>query len=223
MKTINSLNLSHFERTMSSLEIAEIIGQHVSNVNRDIKKLIHYYEDEISPIKLSSEIPLIKQTTYKSERGKTYTCYELEPRAVINLISKYSIHLRDLVYTALEEMRERNNKLESAKMESLIEFKPLTQVIKDIYIPAQPSDGSRSHAYSNILDLANKWAVGKIARIYKRDNNLVLASGESVRNHMTQTELELIAKAEKHLYAFIYYMKITTHSGLKEALNKESK
>jgi hypothetical protein len=99
-------------------------------------------------------------------------------------------------------------------------FHPLTDAIKDIYIPAQESENSKKWAYKLLMDLANLKGLGMTSQAYKKVNNLTTAKIQedgniSIRDYMTKLELSAIEEAEKHIHGLIVYAEITDYHKLK--------
>jgi hypothetical protein len=102
-------------------------------------------------------------------------------------------------------------------------FHPLTDAIKDIYIPAQDNLNSKKFAYTHILDLANLKAIGMTSQTFKKINNLtdekIKKDGKtSIRDYMTQNQLDKIKKIEQHIHGLIVYAGITDYITLKSKL-----
>jgi hypothetical protein len=77
---------------------------------------------------------------------------------------------------------------------------PLTDVIKQIYIPAQ-SANSKKFAYTNLANLINKKVIGTTAKKYKLDNNIDLDA--TTRDAFPNDILKEIEEAEKYLHGYI--------------------
>lgn len=60
------------EQTLSSMEVAEMVGKEHKNLMRDIRS----YESELGQLKIEPSDFFI-ELTYKNERGKEYPCYNV--------------------------------------------------------------------------------------------------------------------------------------------------
>jgi hypothetical protein len=94
-------------------------------------------------------------------------------------------------------------------------FHPLTDVIKQIYIPAQ-SANSKKFAYTNLANLINKKVIGTTAKKYKLDNNI--DPDATTRDTFPDDVLKEIEEAEKDLPGYIKYREVTDYSELKKLM-----
>jgi len=107
-------------------------------------------------------------------------------------------------------------------------FHPLTDAIKDIYIPAQESENSAKWAYKLLLDLANLKGLGMTSQAYKKvnsltDTNIKHDGNISIRDYMTKSELNAIEQVEKHIHGLIVYAEITDYHELKAKILNNTK
>jgi hypothetical protein len=101
-------------------------------------------------------------------------------------------------------------------------FRPLTDVIRDIWIPAQRTENAKKWAYKLIVDLANQIALGKTAKQYKDEHNIEIEQGKSIRDYMSEDELKAIKEVERDIHGYIKYANITDFEELKNRLSKRS-
>jgi len=103
-------------------------------------------------------------------------------------------------------------------------FHPLTDAIKDIYIPAQKNENAKRFAYIHILELANLKALGMSSSTFKKlynltDEKIKKDSKISIRDYMTENQLDKIKKIEQHIHGLIVYAGITDYITLKSKLD----
>jgi hypothetical protein len=94
-------------------------------------------------------------------------------------------------------------------------FHPLTDVIKDIYIPAQNENGKK-FAYTNLANLINKKVIGTTAKKYKKDHNIEPTA--TIRDTFSDAILKEIEEAEKDLHGYIKYREVTEYAELKNLM-----
>jgi len=125
----------------------------------------------------------------------------------------------------LKKIITQSNLLHIERDQTKVLFHPLTDTVKDIWIPNQESEQSKRWAYQIIMDLANLKAIEMTSKQYKEIHNI---SNEqikedkkiSIRDYMSKDELEKIKKAEEHINGFIKYGEIFSYQILKEKLFK---
>jgi Rha family phage regulatory protein len=98
---MSELILNEQRQTISSVEIAELIGKMHKHVLRDIRNLLEQGVNE-------TNFGLVE---YKDKKGETRPMYELTPKGCLILASGYDPVLREKIVTKLEEyqMKERSN------------------------------------------------------------------------------------------------------------------
>ena len=82
-------------------------------------------------------------------------------------------------------------------------FHPLTDSIKNIYIPNQLSENSKKFAYANLLDMINLKVLGMRARDFRKANNIPAKNNIYTRDYMSETQLKNIKKFQSHLNSLI--------------------
>lgn len=140
--------------TMSSLEIAELTGKRHNNVLRDIRDMLdEIYGDggvlktEQTPdggVLKNEETPnpdlLSFEDTYTDpQNGQTYSCYRLDKRHTMLLITGYSAKLRLAVLDRLEELEQiviRHQTLASY-LPPQLSIREKRQAVKDFYALAK--------------------------------------------------------------------------------------
>jgi hypothetical protein len=97
-------------------------------------------------------------------------------------------------------------------------FKPLTDTIKNIWIPRQKTKNKKKWAYKLLMDLANLSALGVSSQKYKKDNNIEVEKGKTIRDYMSKDELKKIEEAERQINGFIEFGNIYDYEELKAKL-----
>jgi hypothetical protein len=112
-------------------------------------------------------------------------------------------------------------KMERSNTKAL--FHPLTDSIKDIYIPAQTSANGKKFAYSSLMTLINMQVLGCSAKKYANDNDIEVDTkgGKSVRDYLPKNMLEEIKLLEEDLNGYIKYARITNYNELRNRIEEE--
>ena len=165
----------------------------------------------------NGETPLIK--TVRGKYGGTWLHKELFMEFITSLRPDYRRELHKMVMHIIKTAET----MKITRVDTKTLFHPLTDVIKDIYIPAQDSINSKRFAYAHILDLANLKALGMTSKTFKKLNNITPAKIKedgniSIRDYMSQTQLDKIKKIEEHIHGLILYAGITDYQTLKSKI-----
>lgn len=87
--------------TMSSVEIAELTGKRLDNVNRDVKKMLA--ELEIDPATL--------EHTYKDKLNREKVGYKLNKDLTLTLLTGYNVQLRYVVVQRMNQLETEREEL----------------------------------------------------------------------------------------------------------------
>jgi hypothetical protein len=144
---------------------------------------------------------------------------------LLEFLSNVDIEIRIEINEKITDIISEVQRLIINREDTKILFHPLTDTIKDIYIPAQSSDNAKKFAYSQILDLANLKAIGLTSRTYKKKYGItdeqIKSDGKlSIREYMSSDELEKIKRVEEDINGLVKYAKITDYQKLKDELFK---
>ena len=123
----------------------------------------------------------------------------------------------------LKQIITQSNLLHIERRETKFLFHPLTDTIKNLWLPNQTSEQAKRWAYQIIMDLSNLKAIEMTSKEYKQTHNItdeqIKEDGKiSIRDYMSKTELEKIKKAEEHINGFILYGSIYEYENLKTRL-----
>jgi hypothetical protein len=157
------------------------------------------------------------------KRGRYNSGTWLHYSILLEFLSNVDIEMRIEINEKMTDIISEVQRLVINREDTKVLFHPLTDTIKDIYIPAQSSDNAKKFAYSQILDLANLKAIGLTSRTYKKKysitNEQIKKDGKiSIRDYMDNEELEKIKRVEEDINGLIKYAKITDYQRLKEEL-----
>lgn len=204
---LNSENI-YFNAT----EIAKCYNKKVINFLRldGTKDYIEQIEDYF---KSDLKSPLIKTV-----RGKYHSGTWLHKELFLEFISWCDVTIKFKFHQLIKNIIIHSNELKIDRSNTKILFKPLTDSIKDIYIPKQKSDNSKKFAYSTLSNLVNIIALGSSAKKYIKENNL--DTELPLRDQLADEKLKLIEKYERDLDGYIRYANITDYDKLKERLTK---
>jgi phage regulator Rha-like protein len=112
------MELQSINKTMSSLEIAEITGKRHDHVIRDIRNMLfELYGEE--------GLPKFGDTYINKQNNQEYAIYRLPKRETLVLVSGYSIELRARIIDRWEE-------LENTKKDPLLQLSEALIVAKQI-------------------------------------------------------------------------------------------
>jgi len=158
----------------------------------------------------------LKLKTHYAKRGKYHSGTWLHREIFLDFcrwLDKSFARKMDLV---IKELIIHSNELKIERENTKFHFKGLTDVIKDIYIPAQESDNGKKFAYSTLANLINMVSIGTTAKKYRLDNNL---DETPIRDQVDKATVLRIDKAEENLNGYIKFAGITDYDTLKDRLN----
>lgn len=184
---MNQLTVSN-SVTMSSREIAELVGKDHKNVLRDIRSMLD--ELEIDDSDLSHQF-----SESKDRRGYT-SKFDLDRELTETLITGYSIPLRHKVIRRLHELErivsESAIAAHSRKVARL-EAPQMTEAIKIIREAAGKE--IRAYHFSNEFDLVNRIALGQTAKKFRAEHDL--DKSEPIRDHLTPCQIACVEHLQR--------------------------
>lgn len=152
-----------------------------------------------------------------TKRGKHNSGTWLHKDLFLEFAGWVSVRFRFDMHQLMKHLIIQINHVKQDRISTKHLFHPLTDVIKEVYIPAQ-SENSKKFAYTNLANLINKKVIGATARKYKLDNNIDLDS--STRDTFPDDILKKIEEAEKDLHGYIKYREVTEYEELKKLMLK---
>lgn len=120
-KEISIINLDQLV-SMTSVEIAELIGKRHDHVLRDIRNMVEELNGSKtgeSP-KLGSHI-VVTEDVYLNAQGKQQPLYHLDRKHTFILVAGYSVHLRAKCYDHIQTLERRVLQLEDQKKRAAIQ------------------------------------------------------------------------------------------------------
>lgn len=186
--------INDFIRLENTQEYLSIMGRYVNTISN------------------GNKIQLVKTV-----RGKHHSGTWLHSKVILRLMRWLDTELEVAMDLFLQDLIIHSNEIKIERSNTKINFKPLTQVIKDIYIPNQESEGAKKFAYQNIATLINMKALGMSGTKYRKDNNI--DDEIDLREVLDKDTLARIDEVEIDLHGYIKYANITDYEILKEKIN----
>jgi len=129
---------------------------------------------------------------------------------LLEFLSNVDIEIRIEINEKMSEIISQVQRLTVLREDTKTLFHPLTDTIKNIWIPNQKSENAKKWAYKHILDLANKKAIGMTSTQYKKAFNItdekIKEDGRiSIRDYMSDIELDRIKRVEEDINGLIKY------------------
>lgn len=153
----------------------------------------------------------------KTVRGKHHSGTWLHSKMIVEFLRKLDTKFAVQMDLFIEDLIIHSNEIKIERSNTKIHFKPLTQAIKEIYIPSQESESAKRFAYQNIATLINMKALGMSGTKYRKDNDI--DEETDLRDVLDKDTLARIDEVEMDLYGYIKYAGITDYEILKEKIN----
>lgn len=171
--------------TMSSREIAELVGATHDNVMKTVRGLI------------CKGVVFGNETPYKNKQNhQTYMEFILDFRNTMVVVSGYSAELRAKIIDRWQELEkvvaENASAIESRKV-ARIESADLTDAIKRDRQTA--GKDIRPHNFSNEFDMINRIALGMTAKAFRAHHELDKA--EPIRDHLSNLEIKCVEHLQR--------------------------
>jgi hypothetical protein len=153
---------------------------------------------------LDQPTPLI--IVKRGRYGGTWIHHDL----LLKFLASVDVSLEVEIYEKMSEIISRVQRVIVLREDTKTLFHPLTDTIKNIWIPNQKSENAKKWAYKHILDLANKKAIGMTSTQYKKAFNItdekIKEDGKiSIRDYMSDIELDRIKRVEEDINGLIKY------------------
>ena len=159
----------------------------------------------------------VKRGRETEENKGTFGTY-LHNELFFEYLGWCDVKFRREIHKLMKEIITHSNEIKIERSNTKIHFKPLTQAIKDIYIPNQESESAKRFAYQNIATLINMKALGMSGTKYRKDNNI--DDEIDLRDVLDKDTLTRIDEVEMDLYGYIKYANITDYEILKEKIQE---
>ncbi len=154
----------------------------------------------------------------KTVRGKHHSGTWLHSKMIVEFLRKLDTKFAVQMDLFIQDLIIHSNELKIERANTKINFKPLTDAIKNIYIPAQESENAKKFAYQNIATLINMKALGMSGAKYKKENNI--SDEVDLRDILPKDILGKIDEVELDLFGYIKYANITDYEILKEKIGE---
>lgn len=172
--------------TMSSREIADLVGKDHKNVIRDIRVMLEELEIDGSDL---------SHVENKDTRGYTRS-FDLDRDLTETLVTGYSVKLRHKVILRLRQLESALAEKESAvksRQVARLEAPMMADAIK-IQRKAEGKEISHYH-FSNEYDLINRIALGQSSKKYRADHDI--GKEEPIRDHLTACQIKCIEHLQR--------------------------
>ncbi len=206
----------------NATEIAKMYGVKLHNIFRteQWKNYVKAVEKAIESKCLTSET-FKKPKLIKTVRGRHHSGTWLHAELVIEFIRQIDVEFAVQMDFFIKDLIRKADELKIERAQTKAMFHPLTDAIRDYYIPNQTSENAKRFAYSSILTLANLKVLGCSSRKYAKMNGIEIENGKNIRDYLDADTLERIKEVEIQLYALIKYSKIYRYNILKKLLLEE--
>lgn len=167
---------------MSSREIAKLTNKEHRNVMSDIRSMLESLNIQSADF----------LADYKDSKGRTYPLFNLPKRETLILVSGYNIQLRAKIIDRWSELeqKELDNKTHRAvRLESRLEYKPMTDAIAEAHEEIKP------YHFSNESDLINRIVIGMTASKFRKHHDI--SKTDSVRDYLSIKQLECIVALQR--------------------------
>lgn len=177
MNLIQSLQ----NQTMSSRDIAKLCNKEHKNVIRVIKDLLsdQVLDAQLEPLKFNY-------------RGQDFDYYELNKRDSIVLVARLNPAFMAAIidrWAYLEKKVQEKFQHSEVRQESKLEYKPMTDAIKDAHEEIKP------YHFSNEADLINRIALGMTASKFRKHHDI--SKNDLIRDYMTTEQLNCIISLQR--------------------------
>ena len=206
--------LSYYYEVTEQLE--EFITPHGYNLTNYLKK----YQPQTRISNLSRTYPYLFVDKVISIRGKYHSGTHFQEKDLLSIMLKANIKLQVLADLAMFDIIRNTNVIKIDRKSTITRFHPLTDTIKEIYIPAQDSENKKKFAYSSLLTLVNMMVLGTTAKKYALDNGIEVEKKKTIRDYLNEVQLKKIEKMEEHLNGLIRYARITDYQELKKRIRE---
>jgi hypothetical protein len=149
------------------------------------------------------------------KRGKHNSGTWIHTELFLKFASWVSVEFEYDMHQLIKQLIRQADHVKTDRASTKHLFHPLTDAIKDIWIPSQSENGKK-FAYTNLANLINKKVIGMTAKQYKVKNQIDLDA--SIRDTFPDNILKKIEVIEKDMWGHIKYGKITEYEKLKDLI-----
>jgi hypothetical protein len=157
----------------------------------------------------------------KTVRGKHHSGTWLHSKLIVELLRKLDVKFAVAMDLFIQDLIIHSDRLKLERDNTKVLFHPLTDVIRDLYIPNQTSENSKKFAYTSLLTLANLKVLGSSGKKYAKDNDIEIEQGKNIRDYLPQDKLDEISRVEQDIHGMIKYGKMYEYQDIKKELGLE--
>ncbi len=149
------------------------------------------------------------------KRGKHNSGTWIHSELFLKFASWVSVEFEYDMHQLIKHLIRRADQVKIDRASTKYLFHPLTDAIKEIWIPAQSENGKK-FAYTNLANLINQKVIGMTAKQYKIKNKI--DPDTPTRDTFPDHILKKIEAVEKDMWGHIKYGKVTEYTKLKELI-----
>lgn len=202
---INSEN-AYFNATKIAKQFNKPVADYLRYAGKDYIAIV---ADEFK----HGEITHLKLKTHYAKRGKYHSGTWLHKEIFLDFCRWLDKSFARKMDLTIKELIIHSNELKIERKATKFHFKGLTDIIKDVYIPAQQSDDGKKWAYHSLSTMINIAVFGCKGAKYIKDNGL--DPEIPIRDQLTKSQVSMIDDMEKALHGYIKYAEITDYEELK--------
>ena len=214
-----SKELNKFMNLKSTKEYIEVLEEEFfdytenSAIKKDHNQELLFKDYSKNKIKTH----FVKRGRENKENKGTFGTY-LHNELFFKYLGWCDVRFEREIHKAIKQVVLSANTLKIERENTKILFHPLTDSIRDIYIPAQILNDSIKYAYPTLINLVNLKVLGMSAKKYATLNSITVEKGKSIRDYLNEDLLEQIKNCEEDLNGYIKYAKITDYRKLQELI-----
>jgi len=203
--------LNTFMRLKSTKEYIEILEEEFCMITRNSR-------NHTKPVKTH----FVKRGKETNENKGTFGTY-LHNELFFEYLSWCDVRFRREIHKIMKLIILQSNEIKIERANTKALFHPLTDTIRDIYVPAQESENAKKFAYSSLMTLINLQVLGCSAKKYAINNDIEvnIKGGKSIRDYLPQEMLTIIKRLEEDLNGYIKYAKVTDYHDLKSKIEAD--
>lgn len=177
------LQILNNNQTISSKEIAELLGKSHSNIKRDIKVMCENLEIDINKLNYS---------TYKDCCNTTRSCFNLTKEQTLYLMAAYSIPARKIIIKRWQELEVQENKslnnLLSLAEHLLQQAQTIVNVEKN-HFTQQPQIQDKAECYYTVTQYCSLKKIQlegrEVRNLGRKATNLSNSRGVKIKRNIT--------------------------------------
>lgn len=107
------------------------------------------------------------------------------------------------VHLFLKQLYKQITVVKISRVETKAKFRPLTDAIRDIFIPSQTNTQYIEYAYPMIMDLINIKILGMKAWDFRALHDIPKSKDIYTRDYLSQRELDNIVRFQQHIHTLL--------------------